>query len=129
MLSVMISLDDLNRASKAYREYEPRDSMYRVSAFLLDEWWGDRTKMVDALTVLLLTWNSPFYRYGSFDQGNLESCLSRHWPTIDGFRYREIASLQVSDHQPLLSLFIIPFPREAGLDPAGVLLVVKGAGG
>ncbi len=51
-----ISLSDLESQCRAFEEREPRDSMYRVSSFLVREWWGDPTKLVDALSVLLLVW-------------------------------------------------------------------------
>jgi len=45
---------------------EPRASMYRVSRFLSSEGGATRS-FVDALSVLLLTWNTGFYRYCAFD--------------------------------------------------------------
>ncbi len=80
--------------------------MYRVAAFLLNEWWGRHADMVDALTVLLLTWNAAFYRFRTFDQSRLESCLQKHWSTIQSFRQREINSFVKSDHRPLELLFL-----------------------
>ena len=62
-----ITIDDLKKGCRAFEVNEGRDSMYRVATFLLAKWWGRYAEMVDALTVLLLTWNSAFYRYGLFD--------------------------------------------------------------
>jgi hypothetical protein len=59
-----ITLQDLQRECRVYEAQEPRDSMYRVSRFLVQEWWGDTAKLADALSVLLLTWNANFYRFG-----------------------------------------------------------------
>ena len=106
MSTIQISPHELQRGSEAFRAHEPRDSMYRVALFLLDHWWGDHTRMVDALTVLLLTWNGAFYRYGPFDQDALERCLKHHWDTIENFHQREIASLRESDRDPLKALFL-----------------------
>jgi hypothetical protein len=70
-----ISLAELENECRAFEEWEPRDSMYRVSTFLVREWWGDPAKLVDALSVLLLIWNGAFYRYGNFDEAALETNL------------------------------------------------------
>ena len=55
-----ISLSELETACRAFEEWEPRDSMYRVSSFLVREWWSDPELLVDALSVLLFVWNSAF---------------------------------------------------------------------
>ena len=80
--------------------------MYRVATFLLREWWGDYPQMADALSVLLLTWNWAFYRYGMFDQGRLEKCLEHNWATIEAFHSRQIASFNGQDHASLRDLFL-----------------------
>ncbi len=103
-----ITPEDLLRGSKLYEQHEPRDAMYRVASFLLSEgtWWGKHSNMADALTVLLLTWNSSFYRFGGFDAGRVEACLGSHWATINNFHARHIDSLDESDQEPLESLFL-----------------------
>ena len=54
-----------------YRKIEERDSMYKISTFLLESlnlkekpFEGD-IWITDALQVILLTWHNAFYRYGS----------------------------------------------------------------
>ena len=101
-----INVDDLDKGNRAFEEFEGRDSMYRVTTFLLDLWWGQYAEMVDALTVLLLTWNSAFYRYGIFDQNQLEACLRQHWEIVDRFRKRDIVSFNAQDEEYLQVLFI-----------------------
>ena len=101
-----ISPDDLRRGSEAFERGEGRGSMYRVATFLLREWWGDYPKMADALSVLLLTWNWAFYRYGPFDQRRLERCLEHDWATIGAFHSREITSFDGQDHALLRNLFL-----------------------
>jgi hypothetical protein len=44
-----ISLSELETECHTFEAWEPRDSMYRVSTFLVREWWGDPAKLVDAL--------------------------------------------------------------------------------
>ena len=41
-----ISLAELENECRAFEEWEPRDSMYRVSTFLVRERWGDRLSLV-----------------------------------------------------------------------------------
>ena len=101
-----VSLSELERGCKEFEVAEPRDSMYRVSRFLLQHWWGDSKKLVDALSVLLLTWNSAFYRYGAFDEALVETCLNDNFPAIEAFGKREIGSLSKADYPEIDRLFL-----------------------
>ncbi len=101
-----INQNELRRGCEAFEKREGRDSMYRVATFLLREWWGDYPRMTDALSVLLLTWNWAFYRYGLFDQRRLEECLEHNWATIEAFHSREITSFNGQDHALLRDLFL-----------------------
>jgi hypothetical protein len=80
--------------------------MYRVATFLLKAWWGNFADMTDALSVLLLTWNQAYYRYGSFEAPQLEACLEKHWLTIESFRTREITTLADGDAHDIRVLFL-----------------------
>jgi len=102
-----ISLADLEHQCRAFEEWEPRDSMYRVSTFLVCEWWGDPAKLVDALSVLLLIWNGAFYRYGSFDENALEVCLRENQAKLNGFRERGIPSFCNEDEVDAERLFLL----------------------
>lgn len=101
-----ISISDLERGCRAFEEWEPRDSMYRVSTFLVREWWGDPVTLVDALGVLLLVWNGAFYRYGSFDEQLLEDCLRQNESTLNGLRGRDISSFRETDANDTQRLFL-----------------------
>ena len=94
-----------NGGSRQFEAEEPRDSMYRVARFLIEEWWADDAKLVDALSVLLLTWNSAFYRYGTFDAGSLETCIRENRAFINEFRERSITTLVQADHVQSTKLF------------------------
>src|SRR3989442_6718534 len=96
---------EVDRASRVFAEHEGRDAMYRVATYLLRRWWRDYPRMVDALKVLLLTWNGAFYRYGPFDEWRLEWCLRQHWRVIDSFRGRNIENFKGEDHIPVTRLF------------------------
>lgn len=101
-----IRTDELEEGCRAFERHEGRDSMYRVASFLLEHWWGRHQEMVDALTVLLLTWNAAFYRYGMFDQHRLEKFLAEHWDVISSFRNRDITSFSIEDHGTIRKLFV-----------------------
>jgi hypothetical protein len=102
-----ISLSDLETECRAFEEWEPRDSMYRVSTFLVREWWNDPAKLVDALSVLLLIWNGAFYRYGSFSEDALETCLRENQAKLNAFREREISSFSEADEADTQRLFVL----------------------
>jgi hypothetical protein len=100
-----ISLSELETECHTFETWEPRDSMYRVSTFLVREWWGDPAKLVDALSVLLLIWNGAFYRYGTFDEATAETCLRDNQGTLNAVREREIASFSGVDEKETGKLF------------------------
>lgn len=108
-----VGLTELERGCRKFEIVEPRDSMYRVSRFLLQQWWGDSKKLVDALSVLLLTWNSAFYRYGAFDESVVEKCLTDNSVVIEAFRQREIDSFGEADYSQVERLFLA-FHRALG---------------
>lgn len=60
--SLKITSKDIERGSAAFEKKEGRDSMYRVASFLLQQpdYWGNASRVADALAVLLLTWNAAF---------------------------------------------------------------------
>jgi hypothetical protein len=97
---------DLDRECRIYEAEEPRDSMYRVASFLVQEWWGNPSNLADALAVLLLTWNANFYRFGGGLRADaLEACLRENWKTIEAFRKRELSTFEESDHKQISTLF------------------------
>jgi len=104
--AMSISLSELETQCRAFEKVEPRDSIYRVSTFLVREWWGDPAKLVDALSVLLLIWNGAFYRYGSFSEEALETCLRANEKVLNGFRAREISSFDAADETNTEKLFL-----------------------
>lgn len=101
----IISLAELENECRAFEQWEPRDSMYRVSTFLVREWWSDTAKLLDALSVLLLIWNGAFYRYGPFDEALAESCLLQNSGSLAAFREREISSFCEADEAEVGRLF------------------------
>jgi len=103
-----LSTTDLELGCRRFEDLEPRDSMYRVSTFLVREWWNEPARLVEALSVLLLVWNSNFYRFGGggFNEQMLENCLRTNQESINTFRDRDISSLNEADHVNIQRLFI-----------------------
>jgi len=99
------SREEFLKGCNAYEEHEKRDSMYKVSTFLVSHFWGKFNEMADGLGVLLLTWNQAFYRYGIFNFDNLENCIRNNFYKLETFRKRIITDLQVSDENDIKSLF------------------------
>jgi len=82
------------------------DPMYRVAKRLLDNSWDEPSNMSEALGVLLLTWNQPFYgRFGWFKFEELEKCLAKNLMVIKGFKEREIFSFSSADEDVTKALF------------------------
>jgi hypothetical protein len=123
MTEIVVTAADLERGAAAFKRWEGRDSMYRVATFLLDRWWGRHAEMADALTVLLLTWNQAFYRYGRFEPELLADCLAKRWREIDGFRHRTIMGLAKDDHAAIRDLFnnlLLALATSRGRSPVAV---------
>ncbi|MCL5283834.1 MAG: hypothetical protein M1330_03875 [Armatimonadetes bacterium] len=98
---------------KGYREFQardPRDAMYKVATFLVETYWdyppNNRfNNMANGLGVLLLTWNSAFYRYGPFDYDDLERCIDKHLTTLARYRQRDIQDYTSEDDLTIRDLF------------------------
>lgn len=99
------SREDFLKGIAAFKAGEPRDAMYRVAVFLVSKFWGRPPEMADGLGVLLLTWNSAFYRYGGFDFYALETCIADNLNILDAYRARGISSLSDSDEGSVRRLF------------------------
>jgi len=89
----------------AFQRRERRDSMYKTATFLIEHFWGKPAEMADSLGVLLLTWNQAFYRYGIFDFGKLEDCLSRNLNVLDKYRKSNIFNYGTCDDKAIENLF------------------------
>lgn len=91
--------EELIDRCKLYVQNEPRDFIYRVATRLISQSWkeGDLTKISEGLGVLLLTWNSAFYRYGMLDILQLEKCIEKWYRELGEYRLRDIRSLTSDD--------------------------------
>ena len=104
-----ITVSELRRGCRTFEKNESRDSMYRVATFLLQQtdWWGDRSRVADALAVLLLCWNASFYRYsgGRLDHRKLVMCLRKNWDAIERFHSKNIFELSTDNAPAIKALF------------------------
>lgn len=100
-----LTVEDLKTGHKRYVENEPRDTMYEAAAQLVAISWGEPRKMASGLGVLLLTWNSNFYRYGPLDFGSLEDCIERNLEQIQHFQNRSITTFRNADKESTRRLF------------------------
>jgi hypothetical protein len=101
----LISLSQLIAECRAFEDWDPRDSVYQVSTFLVREWWGDPARLVGPVTVLLIVWNGAFYRFGSFSESSLEKCLRQNEAKLNAFRDRNILSFTEADEADTECLF------------------------
>lgn len=90
---------------KEFKKREKRDSIYKVTTFLVDHYWGKFADMADGLGVLLLIWNQAFYRYGIFDFEKLEKCINDNFKKIETFKNKDISNLSSSDENDIKELF------------------------
>lgn len=105
-----ISSEQLQRAHQRFLENEPRDLFYRAAIHLVDEAWNNQgaLTLAEAVSVLLQTWNRPFYRFRRFTNEHfvdIERLLQTQRNTFQQYRAREISSLQDSDEQTIVGLF------------------------
>ncbi len=101
----LISVASLKKGHKAFVKHEPRDPMYKVAMFVVKEFWGSPGEMADGLGVLLLTWNSGFYRYGWLDFAALETCIRENLSQLEVYRSRRIETLDDEDESGVLAVF------------------------
>ena len=91
----------LERTHSKYLSEEPRDAIYKTSLKLIEDNWNDLTELSNSLGFLMLTWNSAFYRYGSFDYDLIQKCLVKNKGKLDNFRQREILSLKNNEKEEI----------------------------
>ena len=76
-----------------------------MATFLVKRFWGNASKMTDALGILLLTWNQALYRYGSFDFQRLEYAIKKNRRSLKGYQKRNILSYTEADDPTIKSVF------------------------
>ncbi|NPV02416.1 MAG: hypothetical protein HPY53_13665 [Brevinematales bacterium] len=84
---------------KKYEENEPREGMYKVATFYIEQFWDKPAEMADGLGALLLTWNQAFYRYGFFNFNDLEDYIKKNFKMLEGYRNRKIDSFDIDQEK------------------------------
>ncbi|QRF75328.1 hypothetical protein Thermo_00824 [Thermoplasmatales archaeon] len=101
----LLTWELLDKAHIKFLEAEPRDAMYKVSTSLIEDYWGSDEEMSNALGVLLLTWNSAFYRYGKLDLDSIQNTLSKNMKVLNRFRSRDITTYQEHEKGEIEQLY------------------------
>ncbi|MEZ5357738.1 MAG: hypothetical protein R3F48_02835 [Candidatus Zixiibacteriota bacterium] len=103
----IITPAEINKGMNAFAKNEERDGFYKTATFVVEHFWGQSSEMVDGLSVLLLTWNAAFYRFGKFDYDLLESTILGNLSLLTNFRKRDIATYNsVNDDKDIRNLFL-----------------------
>ena len=95
----------LGKYHKIYLKEEPRDAIYEISTNMINVNWGKYKEISNALGVLLLIWNSAFYRYGSLDYNLIEESVIKNSQDLNVFRSRNLLSFQEKDRAKVESIY------------------------
>lgn len=103
--TIVLNWELIDRAHETFLQAEPRDLMYKVSTRLIEDYWGNDEEISDALGVLLLTWNSAFYRFGKLNLDSIQDTLSKNKNILTGFRSRDITTYQEGEKYDIGNLY------------------------
>ncbi len=106
----MPTIKDIKAARESFEANEPRDLFYRTATELVDIVLRRATSLslVEAVAVLLQTWNSSFYRYNAFDGQHfldIQELITRYQQVVMGYRQRTIESLADVDEANIKEIF------------------------
>lgn len=110
MNAMTISIKEITMAHTIFLKKEVRDLFYRVAMDYVSRAIEGQTELTlaEALSVLLLTWNSAYYRFRGFDENHLEEIeglLEENLPAILDYREREIVTLEETESRQIEELF------------------------
>ena len=98
--------DDVWQARAVYAAQEPRDLAYRVARDLIERSRrpGASFSTGEGVAILLMSWNSGFYRFRTERVRSLvedlEALIARHKPALDAWSERTAASYSAGDDGP-----------------------------
>ncbi|MBN1214494.1 MAG: hypothetical protein JXA99_03535 [Candidatus Lokiarchaeota archaeon] len=101
----IISREEFLKGIKEYEIQEPRDTVYKITLFYIQNNWDNIEEMVDALNVFLRSWNRAFYRYGKSDFKCLESIIRKNYNILKSYRDKSILSFNSKDYSIIKKLF------------------------
>ncbi|MEO0090476.1 MAG: hypothetical protein ABIK40_04495 [candidate division WOR-3 bacterium] len=82
------------------------DVEYDLPRKLIDEYWDKNLRTVsDVATLFLIAWNNAAFRYGGFKPDKLKGWVEENRDRIDGFRKREITSLNENDKKCIKEMY------------------------
>lgn len=105
------TIEEIESARESFEENEPRDLFYRAATELVDLAIRKETTLtvVEAIAILLRTWNQMFYRFHqAFNNEHLreiERLIISYDQIIRDFRQRTIESLSEKDKITVAELF------------------------
>ena len=102
---IVLTWELLDRAHEKFLQLEPRDLMYKVSTRLIEDYWGNDEEVSDGIGVLLLTWNSGFYRFGKLNLDSVQDTLSKNKNTLIRFRPRNITTYHKEEKYEIGNLY------------------------
>jgi hypothetical protein len=110
--TVSLTIAGVTQARADFVRGEPRNLFYLVATGLIDlarKGTAKSVSVVQALAVLLETWNSQFNRFrGGFHESDLlsiEALLRDHAAALEVFRSREIAGFAPGEERQVQALF------------------------
>jgi hypothetical protein len=99
------SCQEFNRGCAVFQKQEPRDTFYKVATWLISDYWSRPEKIAAGLSILLMTWNQAFYRYGWLDEDKLEKFVKTNKQLLNDFRKRNLLSFSEKDIKAVKQLF------------------------
>lgn len=105
-----LTAEDVRRAHQVFLQNEPRDLFYRAAVHLVQDAWNQQSPftIAEAVSILLKTWNRPFYQYRRFTNEHIqqiEDLFTTHRNSLAQFRNRNISNLSDEDEQNITLLF------------------------
>jgi hypothetical protein len=121
-----IKISEMKKARSVFEANEPRNLFYRAATELVRLAVDKETSLsvVDALAVLLQTWNRAYYRYRKFDARHFEeinSLYRKHRRMLNSYANRTIENLRDDEMALVCSLFL---EFEEVLGPVGAAKVL-----
>lgn len=115
------SIQDIENARKAFEEREPRDLFYRAATELVEFTIRGESELslTEALSVLLQTWNRPYYQYRKFDSQHfteIEQLIFSHKEMLKEFRHKSIEDFTEHNRDLIMEVFV---SFETVLGPVG----------
>ena len=108
----MPTAKELADAHEEFLEIDPRDLFYRAASELVRAVREGQSEinLAEAVAVLLLTWNGPYYRFrphlhSEEHFADIEALLQQYRHNLSDFETRSISTLQQADKEDIQRIF------------------------